>query len=57
MEDIPVVIEKGDGVIYKGCEVKHWRPYFTQPEMCWHHQLFLHYVNLNGPFKDLKEES
>jgi hypothetical protein len=54
--DKPIAIEKGDGVIYKGCEVEHWRPYFTQPKTCWHHQLFIHYVNLNGPYKDLKEE-
>ena len=56
MGDLPIVIESGDGVIYKGCEVEHWRPVFTQPQQCWHHQLFIHYVDLNGPYKDLKEE-
>jgi len=56
MGDLPIVIETGDGVIYKGCEVPHWRPVFNQPQECWHHQLFLHYVDLNGPYKDLKQE-
>ena len=56
MEDIPIIIESGDGVIYKGCEIPHWRPFFNQPKEYWHHQLFIHYVNLNGPYKDLEEE-
>ena len=56
MGDIPIVIKTGDGVIYKGCEIPHWRPVFNQPKEYWHHQLFIHYVDLNGPFKDEKEE-
>ena len=56
MEDTPVVIESGDGVIYKGCEISHWRPIFNQPKEYWHHQLFIHYVDLNGPNKSIKEE-
>ena len=27
-----------------------------QPDGSWHHQVFLHYVDLNGPYKDFKEE-
>jgi len=56
MNNIPIVIESGDGVIYKGCEIEHWRPVFIQPKDCWHHQLFIHYVDLNGPYADQKEE-
>ena len=56
MGDEPIVIESGDGVIYKGCEIEHWRPVFEQPKDHWHHQLFIHYVDLNGPNKDLKEQ-
>jgi len=56
MGDKPIVIESGDGVIYKGIEIEHWRPSFQQPEGCWHHQLFIHYVDVNGPYKHLKEE-
>jgi len=56
MGDTPIVIKTGDGVIYKGCEIPHWRPVFTQPKEYWHHQLFIHYVDLNGPYKKLEEE-
>ena len=56
MNDLPIIIEKGDGVIYKGCDIEHWRPIFVQPDGSWHHQVFLHYVDLNGPYKDFKEE-
>ena len=56
MGDTPIVINTGDGVIYKGCEIEHWRPIFNQPKEYWHHQLFIHYVDVNGPNKDLKEE-
>ena len=57
MGDMPIIIKPGDGVIYKGAEIEHWRPIFTQPTNCWHHQLFIHYVDLNGPFANLQEES
>jgi|TARA_R100000084_G_scaffold96050_1_gene49912 hypothetical protein len=56
MGDTPIVIESGDGVIYKGCEIEHWRPFFNQPKEYWHHQLFIHYVDLKGPYKNIKEE-
>jgi|TARA_R100000093_G_C1943667_1_gene73266 hypothetical protein len=55
-DDVPVVIKSGDGVIYRGCEVPHWRPIFCQPREYWHHQVFVHYVDLNGPYADKKEE-
>ena len=57
MGDMPIVIKTGDGVIYKGCEIPHWRPFFNQPKEYWHHQLFIHYVDLNGPNKDCEPES
>ena len=56
MGDLPLVINEGDGVIYRGHAIEHWRPVFKQPKQCWHHQLFVHYVNLNGPFKNIEEE-
>tara|TARA_E500000318_G_C3539976_1_gene204221 strand:+ start:389 stop:943 length:555 start_codon:yes stop_codon:yes gene_type:complete len=57
MKDVPIIIKEGDGVIYKGCEIEHWRPIFNQPQKCWHHQLFIHYVDINGPFSYIKEDS
>lgn len=35
----------GDGVIYKGCEVEHYRNAF---EGTWYIQVFLHYIDANG---------
>tara|TARA_R100001163_G_scaffold16914_1_gene15222 strand:- start:1424 stop:1966 length:543 start_codon:yes stop_codon:yes gene_type:complete len=53
MDGKPIVINECDGVIYKGHEVEHWRLPFTQPDGCWHHQLFLHYVDANGSHANL----
>ena len=50
------VLDIGDAVLYKGREYEHWRYPLDQPETDWHHQLFIHYVDLNGPFKFLQEE-
>jgi len=44
-----VMQEPGDGVIYKGCEIEHWRPEFLGDEYV---QVFLHYVDADGPYKD-----
>jgi hypothetical protein len=57
MYDMPVIIESGDGVIYKGCEVPHWRPQFKEHPSSWHHQMHLHYVNRNGPYKNVSFEN
>ena len=37
--------EPGDAVIYRGCDVEHWREPFRVEEKSWHSQLFLHYVD------------
>ena len=50
MEGEPVVMKPGDAVVYKGCEVKHWREEF---EGDWQSQAFLHYVDAEGPNKHL----
>ena len=56
MGEKPIVIEKGDAVIYKGCEIEHWRPVFNEESSSWHHQAFIHYIDLNGPNKNIKKE-
>ena len=56
MENTPLLIKKGDGVIYKANEIEHWRPIFAQPSSSWHHQLFIHYVDLNGKYSHIGEE-
>jgi hypothetical protein len=42
-------LEEGDGAIYLGCDVEHWRESF---EGDWQSQAFLHYVDKNGPNKE-----
>ena len=42
----------GDAVMYRGCDKWHWRkPYF---EGKWQAQVFLHYVDQNGPYAEWK---
>jgi len=60
-----VLMKNGDAVIYKGCEREHWRDplqsrygkwenkwrtFRKQKDDTYHHQIFLHYVNAQGPF-------
>lgn len=46
MGDTAVQLESGDAVLYKGCEIVHYRKPF-QGE--WYVQCFLHYVDQEGP--------
>jgi len=43
----PIYMEPGDMIIYRGCELEHWRePYIGLN----HAQVFLHYNEKNGPY-------
>ena len=44
-----VSLAAGDLVIYRGCDLEHWRDQFVGSEDDWHIQGFLHYVDKNGP--------
>jgi hypothetical protein len=44
---VEILLEPGDLCLYRGCELWHWRPPFTQN---WYLQSFLHYVDADGPF-------
>ena len=44
-----IIQHTGDGVLYKGCEIEHSRKPFDGEEYI---QVFLHYVDANGPFKE-----
>lgn len=47
-------LEPGDAVIYRGCEVPHWREKFQPSEEDdWQCQVFLHYVDRFGPHSHL----
>ena len=56
MNDTPLNIKEGDAVVYRGRDVEHWRPVFEEADGSWHHQVFLHYIDSNGPCTTLKEE-
>jgi hypothetical protein len=60
-----VLMNDGDAAVYKGCEREHWRDAMPDEFPWWkkkvakirgkeieqvHHQLFLHYVDANGPY-------
>lgn len=60
-----VLMNDGDAVVYKGCEREHWRDplssRYNKAQRLWrklrnlsddtyHHQIFFHYVDANGPF-------
>jgi hypothetical protein len=47
MEGVEVVLEPGDLVIYKGCDLEHWRNKF-EGHICV--QVFLFYNDIEGPF-------
>jgi hypothetical protein len=45
--ELPIHMKPGDAIIYKGCDIDHWR----QPFWGLHHaQVFLHYNELNGQY-------
>lgn len=46
---VPINLEVGDLCIYRGCELWHWRPQF---ESDWYLQVFLHLVDVDGPYKN-----
>lgn len=51
MGEDKLILKPGDGVIYNGCEVEHWRePYDGD----YHMQVFLHYVDKDGPYAKFK---
>ena len=48
-EGVKIDLEPGDALIYRGCEVEHWREAF-EGENCG--QVFLHYNNKAGQFQE-----
>lgn len=46
-----IILHAGDMIIYHGTQLDHWRQEFFGTE---HIQTFLHYVDVNGPYKNYK---
>ena len=59
-KEVSVSMKNGDACIYKGCERPHWREPLKsnynslqrifKKDNTYQHQIFLHYVNANGPY-------
>jgi len=49
----PINLLPGDGVLFKGMELEHWRDKFEGRK---HVSVFLHYVDRNGDFSDWKND-
>jgi hypothetical protein len=47
-----VDMQVGDAVLYRGMDVEHWREKYTEGK--WQAQVFLHYVDADGPHADQK---
>ena len=45
-----ISMERGDAVIYRGCDIEHQRPKLNVGSNSYHAQVFLHYVDANGPY-------
>jgi hypothetical protein len=45
-------MDVGDAVMYRGCDKYHWREPYTEGQ--WQAQVFLHYVDANGPHAEWK---
>jgi hypothetical protein len=44
-EELPIHMNPGDMIIYRGCDVDHWRDKFLGK---YHTQVFMHYNDKNG---------
>lgn len=49
--DNAAILEPGDALVYYGMKVPHWR---APLHYDWHRQIFLHYVEQDGRYKDWK---
>lgn len=50
-EEVEVEMEEGDLIIYKGDVLNHWRQPYEGDR---HVQIFIHYVDKSGPYKENK---
>jgi hypothetical protein len=51
-DPVKCMLSPGDAVIYKGCEVPHWRRKLPKGQI--NVQVMLHYVDKNGPYAEYK---
>jgi hypothetical protein len=54
VENKSFTLEPGDMLIYRGIELSHYRNLWESDSDSFHSQVFLHYVDKNGPYKNFK---
>lgn len=54
MKDAEYTLDDGDGVVYRGCDLDHWRETCEAPEGWRMGQVFMHYVDANGPYPEYR---
>lgn len=52
VEGKPIHLNPGDMIIYRGCELEHWREPFKGKN---HAQVFLHYNEVDGKYNNLND--
>lgn len=52
-DKVEAKLEAGDALIYRGCDLSHWRYPFEGEHQA---QIFLHYVDQNGPYAEWKDD-
>ena len=57
MVDTPYSLDIGDAVVYRGCELEHWRDVCEGPPNYRMGQVFMHYVDKNGPHANQKYDN
>lgn len=50
-------LSEGDGVVYRGCDIDHWRDPCDGPEGYYSGQVFLHFVEANGVYVNEKSDA
>jgi hypothetical protein len=53
MDGEAIELKPGQAIAYSGCILDHWREEFTGD---WHAQVFLHYVDQEGPYANAKND-
>jgi len=48
MRSTPIIMKPGDGAVYRGIDVNHYRPIFDVPQNAYHVQAFYHYVDADS---------
>jgi hypothetical protein len=54
IENTRISMDPGDMVIYKGCDLNHWRDELQVDDNSWHVQGFFHFVDQQGPYTSEK---